>query len=417
VSRVARALVVLLVAAATAHADAERCRTDVVKAAAKHAATVAKVLQKCGDRVLAGRLPPSTDCRADPALTTASAKLGAAVARACCGADGACGTGDDVPLGAIGWEIGACPDLESTGCDAPIASGADVAACLACIATTGAADVATLAAGHPAAAGVACRRVIAREAARLFRATSAALARCWEARSRGLHANPCPDPGDGVAGPAIARAEALATARMCAACGGEDGVCGGGDDVPVAALGAPARCPAVTVPGGATCDAPIATLADVVACVGCVGAFDAACRDRASVPAFAPYPATCNPAPGTCNTGVECASSVDCPAGYACRDNGGGTTSYCVGPTCAGDADCVGGAVCRPYCTTAGCGPPTCQCPGFGCAGPDQLCLDDGGLACRKLCTQDSDCTDPFGFVCVNPGFGFGVCIGQEPCQ
>ena len=49
--------------------------------------------------------------------------------------------------------------------------------------------------------------------------------------------------------------------------------------------------------------------------------------------------------------------------------------------------------------------------------GPDELCLDDGGLACRKLCTQDSDCVDPFGFVCVNPGFGFGVCIGQVPCQ
>ena len=43
--------------------------------------------------------------------------------------------------------------------------------------------------------------------------------------------------------------------------------------------------------------------------------------------------------------------------------------------------------------------------------------FDDGGLACRKLCSQDSDCTDPFGLVCVNPGFGFGVCIGQAPCQ
>ena len=50
-------------------------------------------------------------------------------------------------------------------------------------------------------------------------------------------------------------------------------------------------------------------------------------------------------------------------------------------------------------------------------AAPLQLDIDDGGIACRKLCTQDSDCTDPFGFVCVNPGFGFGVCIGQTPCQ
>ena len=114
--------------------------------------------------------------------------------------------------------------------------------------------------------------------------------------------------------------------------------------------------------------------------------------------------------------GVTCASDADCPDGYACRDNGG-NTRYCVGPPCTDDAECSGAGVCRQYCTFAGCAARLCQCPGFGCSGPDEVCIDDGGLACRKLCTQDSDCTDPFGYVCVNPGFADGICIGSTPCE
>jgi hypothetical protein len=45
------------------------------------------------------------------------------------------------------------------------------------------------------------------------------------------------------------------------------------------------------------------------------------------------------------------------------------------------------------------------------------VCLEAGALACHKLCTQDSDCVDPFGLVCVNAGFGAGICIGTVPCQ
>jgi hypothetical protein len=45
------------------------------------------------------------------------------------------------------------------------------------------------------------------------------------------------------------------------------------------------------------------------------------------------------------------------------------------------------------------------------------VCIDNGGLACRMICTQDSDCVGVFGGVCVNPGFGFGICIGNEPCE
>jgi hypothetical protein len=117
-----------------------------------------------------------------------------------------------------------------------------------------------------------------------------------------------------------------------------------------------------------------------------------------------------------CEPGVVCTADSDCPQGYACLDNGTGTR-YCVGALCTADVQCLYGGFCRQYCTMAGCNERRCLCPGFGCVGTDVLCMDNGGLlACRMICTQDSDCVDPFGLVCVNPGFGFGVCIGNTPC-
>ena len=183
-----------------------------------------------------------------------------------------------------------------------------------------------------------------------------------------------------------------------------------------ASIGVAADCPAVQVPGGAACGGPIGDLAGLVACLGCVTEFEADCADRLAVPLVAGYPSECNPPSPTCQSGVTCASDGDCPDGYTCRDNGG-DTRYCVGPPCATDAECSGAGICRQYCTFAGCSSRVCQCPGFGCSGPDEVCVDDGGLACRKLCTQDSDCTDPFGYVCVNPGFADGICIGSAPCE
>jgi len=400
---------------APASADPDGCRDAITKASAKHAQAVTKVLEKCAERVLAGRLPPSTDCHADPQLGSAATKLEASIARSCC-------TGATCePLAAIGWDVGQCPDFESLGCDAPIDGVEDIAGCVACVSVAAASERAAVTLGEAvvAPAGSAARRcevALGKETARLARSTSKALERCWDARGRGVHANPCPDPGDGRAAPAIARAAAFARVRICAACGGADGACGGGDDVPPGDASALDRCPAVTVPNGPGCGGTIASLDDLATCVACVTSFGTACADRVAVPAFASYPAECNPPPGTCSAGVTCETSLDCPTGYTCRDNGGGTR-YCVGAGCSVDGDCGGGGVCRQYCTRAGCGARQCQCPGFGCFGPDELCLDDGGLACRKLCTQDSDCTDPFGLVCVNPGFGFGVCIGQTPCQ
>src|SRR5262245_27790427 len=182
-----------------------------------------------------------------------------------------------------------------------------------------------------------------------------------------------------------------------------------------ALLGAPPSCPAVSVPGGAACGGPIVTLTDLVACAVCLAGHVAECADHAAVPQFVAYPPECAAPPGTCSPGVECVSAADCPAGYACLDNGSGSTRYCVGPVCGDDGECTGGAVCQQYCTFEGCGARRCVCPGFGC-GEAEVCIDDGGLACRELCTEDADCPPPVG-VCVNSTFGSGLCINSTPCH
>lgn len=390
------------------------CRDAVIAASARYTQSATKALASCRRRRVA-------DCDADTrtvsALARAAARLQSIVTQRCCGSDRICGTADDEPLAGIGWNAGYCPNLDRGECNGLISSAADVATCLICIGNGAAGDLAAASATGGPASGPAggCMTAIGKETARLATTTSKALARCWEARGKGTHANPCPEPGDGLAAPAIESAVARATTRLCKACGGADHACGGPDDLAPASLGFASTCPDVAVPGGATCGGTITTLADLVGCMTCVAAHDSECADHAAAPAFVPYPSACAAPPGTCGAGIECASGADCPAGYRCLDNGSGTTRYCVGTGCSADTDCDGGAVCRQYCTFAGCDARRCVCPGFAC-GASEVCIDDGGLACRQLCTQDSDCPPPLG-VCVNSTFASGLCISSSPCQ
>ncbi len=413
-SHVATAIPALLLAVSGAHADPGRCRDAIIRESARFFQATTRAVAAC-------RLRGVPDCEDDPRTTAVLARavgrLRATLVLGCCGADGRCGTVDDDPLAAIGWSAGFCPNLGRADCNNLVADAEDIRTCVACVARAAVDAVAALtppATGPPGSSGR-CPAAIGRESARFVVAQSRALARCWRARNDGRHANACPDPGDGRATPVIAKAAARATAAICAACGGADHACGGTDDVMPATLGFASTCPDVTVPDGPSCASPVATLADVTACVGCVSTFDATCFGRLTALALVAYPPECAAPPGTCAPGVECQSGADCPAGYACLDNGSGATRHCVGPACATGGDCDGGAVCLPYCTVAGCDPPRCQCPGFAC-GPGELCIDDAGLSCRRLCTQDSDCPPPLG-VCVNSTFGAGLCIGSSPCQ
>ena len=420
----AAALALLAVPAA---ADPGACAKAFRKESAKFAKAAREAIEDCEADVRLGLRPAATDCRSEPAATvaiaTAAARARGRLTARCCGPDRVCGNADDDPLPSVGWTAGSCPDLENGGCTAATSDAADVADCLTCAGTTVSSRAfeflyERFVGPTPGSAVAACQEAIGEATTKFFGKKGRLLRRCWEARASGAHANPCPVPGNGRAGPAIARAAATMRTRICRGCGGSDGVCGGGDDLPPSSIGFLGTCPALAPPGGASCAGAVATLDDVADCAACVSDFLVDCIDLLAVPGLAAYPGACNPARGTCSAGVECETSLDCPSGYTCQDNGAaGTTRYCVGSGCSGDPDCGGGGVCRPYCTVAGCGPQRCQCPGFGCSGPDEVCIDNGTLACRKICTQDSDCNGTFGGVCVNPGFGFGICIGNEPCS
>jgi hypothetical protein len=420
VSRVAAA-VAWLTAASVASAA---CPDVLRRETARFAKTAREAVGACEADVLAGRLPATADCRTEPrtaALVTAAAgRLTARLAGRCCGADRTCGTADDASLAAVGWTSPACPSLENAACTGAVADPGDVAACLTCAGRAAMERLVELlheryAPAVPASVLAGCQAAIGEASTRFFVKTTKALRRCWDARARGGHANDCPAPGDGRAERAIARARDALADAVCRACGGGDARCGGGDDLTPAAIGFLAACPGVVPPGGAACAGPVAGLPDLARCAACVSEFAAGCLGRLAAPGLVAYPAECNPPRPPCGT-AQCETSLDCPSGYTCRDQGLGTRA-CAGVPCAADAECSGG-LCRPDCTIGGCGAGRCQCPGFTCPGPDQVCLASGeGLACHLLCTQDSDCTDPFGLVCINAGFEAGLCIGTVPCQ
>src|SRR5262245_52038273 len=380
--QVALAAVIIALVAPAASAAPATCRSALVLGASRQAQAVSKALAGCAKR---GVADCASDGRTATALAKAAGRLTKAATTACCGADGRCGTSDDDPLGAIGWSAGACPNLDRGDCNMLVAHPGDVAACLACVGATAARDAMALArVPDPGPSLARCAGAIVKEASKLAVSTAKVLARCWLAREQGLHANACPVPGDGMAGPALDAARTRARAMVCRACGGADRACGGSDDVAPSMLGFPISCPAVSPPGGPTCDAPIATLADLAACVDCVASHDAQCAGQAAVPTYLAYPAECASPPGTCQAGVECATGADCPVGYACLDNGSGTTRYCVGSICADDGECAGGAVCRQYCTFDGCQARRCGCPGFVC-GAKAVGIDAVASACRHL--------------------------------
>ena len=218
----ARAVLGILVVellASRAGATPAVCRDAVIAASARYTQSATKALASCRRRRLA-------DCDADTrtvsTLARAAARLQSIVTQRCCGSDRICGTADDEPLAAIGWDAGYCPNLDRGECNGLITSAADVATCLVCIGNGAAGDLAAASATGGPASGPAggCVTAIGKETARLATTTSKALARCWEARGKGTHANPCPEPGDGLAGPAIESAVARATTRLCKACGG-----------------------------------------------------------------------------------------------------------------------------------------------------------------------------------------------------
>lgn len=308
-SRMIGACVVAVGIAAGGTADAAadpvlKCRQAIVRGTAKLAQTRLVSLRKCEDAKRTGKLPAFVVCSDEPgvaaALARATGKLATAIERACGGADKRCGGDDDVTLAAMHWPS-ACPELEGSGCAAPLASCADLPACVACLADAAVSRGVALAYAPFAVvdpktqkAIARCQKVLAAAATALTAARLAADARCLAARLAGKHDQPCPFPGDGKAGPKLAKARAKAEANVCKACGGPDKRCGGADDLAREVIGIAPACPGVGV-----CDTRIDGLTDLVACFDCSAAARGDCALAGAAPGVAEYPPACAAVPPT----------------------------------------------------------------------------------------------------------------------
>lgn len=281
-----------------AQAEPVKCQRAVLKESDTLAQTVAKTLRKCEELKRRGKLAPATDCVAEPAaagkIAKAESTLAAKIAKQCGGRDKTCGTADDDTPFDIGWPV-ACPDFEGRGCIHAIGDCADVAECVRCVQrvaveqTVGLAYAALVPVDKRAEKKLyKCQSAIGTELLKFRGKHAKALGRCWDRGLKGKHANACPDPGDGKALGAVAKARSTLAAKLCKQCGGADKACGGGDDFAPSAIGFPSACPAV---GG--CAGPVTSLAALVDCVGCVADFKVECALALSVPALADYPPAC----------------------------------------------------------------------------------------------------------------------------
>ena len=284
-------------------ADAGTCRRAVNANLAKYTQAKLKLLQKCEDSVVRGKITgPCPDLATAGKIAKAAGKLRRVVSQRCGGLDRNCGIGgDDETLASIGWNVGNCPGLETASCTNAIADCNDVVDCLTCVGDGAIDQVVGLSYDdlNPSSPGSdlnRCQAAIGKSMARFVAAKSKALAKCEDKVLLGAQAGPCPDAGKTAS--RIASAAAKLESAICRACGGANRLCGGGDDLTPVAIGFPSSCTPVTVPnGGAMCGGAIATLQDAAECVGCVSQYKTDCLDALGVPTLKSYPGECAPQP------------------------------------------------------------------------------------------------------------------------
>ncbi len=310
----------------TAHADALRCKREVVKASAKFVQAKLRTLQKCEDGVLMGKISgPCPDVKGAAAIAKASTKLRAAIDKKCGGADKDCTTaGDNDALASINWGS-TCPNFEGGTCDNAITTCDGISNCLLCV-DEAAVDQgiglyydALTSSSDPTVKK--CQREIGKSAVKFLRLKSKVLQKCNDKIITGQLAGPCPDPKSAAM---LANAAAKMNTKLCSTCGGGDRVCGGPDDLLPATIGFPATCPSVTPPGGTSCGGSVGTLQQLVSCVGCVSNFKAECVDRIAAPSVDAYPSECSggtPPPNCGNDVLEAGEQCDGTADAACPGN------------------------------------------------------------------------------------------------
>ncbi len=389
---------VLVLGAAPASADPATCRRAVNANLAKFVQAKLKILQKCEDAVVRGKIAgPCPDAATATKISRAAGKLRRVVSQRCGGLDRNCGLGgDDETLASIGWDVGSCPGLETASCANPIADCNGVVDCIDCVGQAAVDRAVDLSYGSliPSAVGTAlnrCQVTIGKSMARLYATRTQALAKCEDKVLAGAQAGPCPDAVKTV--PKLARAATKAQVAICKACGGADRLCGGGDDLTPAMIGFPASCSAVTVPsGGPVCAGAIANLQDLVDCVGCVVQFKTDCVDFLGVPTLKAYPDECGvaatPTPTRTATPTPTRTATPSPAPTATA-----TATSVATPTVTGTGTPVLTATPTPTATQTPTPTPTAtpNC-GDGIITPPETC--EQGIPCglTNICVACLTC-------------------------
>lgn len=301
-------------------ASALRCQQTIGKELAKFVKTKSTILKSCKENAVKRGVPPDpVDCpltAQDDKINAAEQKMRDKIAVACGGANRLCNAADagadaDEPLAAIGWDVGACPDLRAHGCANAIADCGDVGTCVACIgheAVNQANELSydLLVAGEFATGSPvnACQVAIGKAMTKFLQAKAKLLQGCWAnvlAGKSGFTAPPGCPATDATTVAKIAQAEQKKIAAICKACGAGGDADGDGQcDVPggaftPAAIGFEPDCPDMVVPStGTPCSNPVGTLGDLIACVDCVTEFATDCAAALVAPAATPYAPQCN---------------------------------------------------------------------------------------------------------------------------
>ncbi len=402
-----------------------KCKSTIATAASAFLKADQNALRKCREAIVKGKLPGGTSCTTEPktaaAVERARRKISSAIAKACGGRDKTCGTADDETLAAIGWDIGACPGFfygayltlpdpfpirrPIIPCRGTIATCADVATCVSCLASTAVSQVTNLAYGQLKATDPKtqkalrkCQLTIGKRSLEFLGVQSAALAKCWEAVAKGKGTAPCPAPGDGKAAATIAAAALEKSTAICKACGGGDKSCGGGDDETRATIGFATSCPKL-----GTCGDTITTLGDVTGCLECITNRHEECADKGARPGTVAYPNACGHAPTpvpvpTATPTAELDYSASPIYGVANLAGNFSPDPYSVGMT-------VGGPVNVAYLGSS--------CSGFATTAPSLRVSSSGSPSLLRFyfVAANGDATmivnDPYGnFYCVDDSFG-----------
>lgn len=227
-----------------------------------------------------------------------------------------------------------------------ISGPADVASCLLCVGEAAVDQTVGLgydqlhpfSATNPAGNSVAaklktCKRTIGSELRKFYDKKRNFLRLCEDAKIKNGTMTACPDATNAAK---IADAQSKLIAAI------SDATKGKCKDFTVSQIGAPVTCPAVKIPGGASCAGPIDTPAQLADCLACVAEYKVDCAD-AVASTFSSgsneIAAECN---GTCGNG-----SID--PGETCDDgnilDGDACPSDCAVAPCVNSGSTVTGVV------------------------------------------------------------------------